>query len=526
MDTHEDGIVLNDARQTIDQVVEFISKERSSLEALSVPPNLEKARHSSQEIVEACIDKYNLPKSVAEMFARIHPREYSADIESIRLLALSAKDTKTLHVDATTGLETTEVMRYNLAVDLRHALIEAKELTTESIPLSEAIIAVRAKLTDEYQVELDSDLAKIQSIEHPELQDDIEKMQASQDKLTRHILERNLLLSHMSTIAVGGSDIQGMKNTNTFFGLNPRSDMDYEEATNQLGIKKQGRTKQALTKITGNAEYDKTLAELDGDTVVVWDDEKLVEEVSGQYYEDRARSLVSSEDLDYIKTNRLLCTTYRRRIEAGDEGTVQVQKALKTADGRPVALNDAELKILEGAFRDASYVKVGEFTPEQSAQLRTVVQSYLGERTVLTEDTGNIPVYIQDRVALLRMDKAFKQSVEINSTEYQKLIANPELLIVKAVDVAFAAAGNTMEENKGDEPKGFLKAAINGDALAQVYLAQTHNSGRALANPRELVAELQRPPYNAGLPISDEEFEDLYPKVEHRQTKLTAAKKP
>ncbi len=520
-----------DARNAVDKVKAFMDADGKSYEPPPIPDSLKELKVSAIEAVALIAEDVQLPGEVKKIFNRENPRDFPADAEHVRQMYFNAEKLKDIYVDKTTGLETTAVMRRKLLVDLRGHLTQVRDVIAESGSIDEAVAAVRGKLSDEYQDQLDKELRVAATATHEDIGDDPVKQAAAREKLTKHILERNFLLSHMSTIAVGSCDIQGMKTANTYFEMNPRKDMDPEDATNMLGIRRQGRTKQAVTKLSGNTEYNDSLASLDGQTEIVYFDETKVTQVSGESYEARAGALLGEENLKFLRDNNIQIIEYRRRVEAGDEGSVLVIKDQKTPDGRPIPINNKRHKeknrtgepddvdVLENALARASYVQIGEYTKKQSNKIKSVIRSYFGWRSSIPEQQDTVEVYIQDRVSIVRMDEALKQSIQVTDAEYQEIMENPELLIEKAIDAAWAAAGNSMAEAKADEPKKYLRDAINGDRMAQLYVAQSHLNGRALANPDKLRPLVTGADYVDKRKLNQQEFDVVYAQVEQRTSK-------
>lgn len=464
----------------------------------------------SQAVVEFAAKIAGLPEGSKRVFKNENSRSYSCDAYHIEQLLKLATKTKEQTVDLVTGLETNEAMVHGLAADIQEWYEFATSLTNERVPLSQAILEVRGHMTAEYTDHFDVTLART----HHELSarsftSESEK-QAVTEAVTRRVLRREMLLSYMSTQAVSFVDTRGMAAVNTWNETHQRKDMGPQQTTDETGLKKAGRTKQALSVYLGGSEYQDSLYAYEGDQVKIWEDEDAVEIVDAIYYLTRVVSLCDRHDLMYAQAQKLSYTGYRIRVGAGDEGIARISKASFDEQGRLKSLTQEDLQVMERLQAMASYVVAGEYSEQESQVVLGKFNYAFGEYSKLTEFQGKLPVILVDRVGSVRLDHAFSNTAAYHSEE-----DSLAQIIADTVSQVSTDAENKMGQNKLVEQMVLLQNALNGDILVQLELAAMDK--RFPVNPAAL-AEILRSDFAGKSEFTWEDIVEIFKKTKLRQS--------
>ena len=454
-------------------------------------PEIKPESITSLEVVKIIEESIGLPEGAAMLLRSKIRGGYPCDSFHVECIAIIAEDTRREAIDPITGLETFAVFKQGIAKDLSERYGLAMELTSEEIALPEAILNVLGHLTEEYTQHLQSELPELRSNINLLSFDNDDQRNEVTEKLIRKLLRSVMLLSYMSTKAVSIVDTRGMAAFNRWNEKHPRSDMGPQQTTDEIGMKKAGRTKQALSVYLGHPEYKNSLNALEGDQVKIWENEHLVEVVGPQYYTGRLTELTESGDLAHALREGLLYVGYRLRPRNGDEGIARIIKTKKDEDGRPICITDKDIEVMENLQIRASYVVAAEYSKEETSDILRKFNNAFGKHSLLSSYAGRLPVILVDRVGTVRLDKVFLETnitVAGNADEDEFTE-----LVIKPIIQARINAENKMSENKLEEEMMLILRALNGDILAQIELAAMDK--RFPVNPDELGTVLGSPEF-------------------------------
>lgn len=470
-------------------------------------PELTDTKVDSQEVIPIIARQLNLPPGTELVFHNGNQRSFSCDVNHIGLLVEVAERVKGSCVDRMTGLQTQEVFKAMMASEIQQEFDKVFLITGQEIPLDQAILGTTGVVTDEYR---DNIVESIKEIAAEAKRQEISQSEAQER--VRHVLRKNYLLSYMSTISVAFTDVKGLAAANTWNEKHPRPDMDSQESTGETGLKPSGRSKQALSILSGSSEYVRSLRSCDGTTVKVWNDPDITVDVNSETYLQRAKSLCGEEDLGRMQDRNLEIIPFRLRPDAGDEGLVLIKRR-NDAHGRHQALTEEDIALSERLVYKASYVVVAEYSEDETNTKLDLYSNAFGKNSRLEQFRGSrLPLILVDRIGSARMDQIYL-GVDLSD---KNLTSIPiEELVIKPIEIAMNLAWRQTDINKLSEDKNSLRSALNGDLLAQISLIALDK--RFPVNPEMLQQILASERYNNNTEFTEEDVEFIIEKARLRK---------